>query len=87
MQKDVVYQRYLESIISLGIGEEFGEVKDILARFDTLSATNHELIDRARLAQEKTEEDRANFVKSVAVSDRYGLFAQSFIFFIRRKTT
>ena len=66
-KQDLVYQKYLEAIIALGGGEEFGEVKDIIARFDTLAATNHELIDRSRLAQEKTEQDRAAFTKSIEV--------------------
>lgn len=43
-----------------GTGEEFGEIKDIIARFDTLEATNKELIDRARMAQDKTEEERVS---------------------------
>ena len=57
----------MESIVAMGAGEEFGEVKDIIARFDTLAATNHELIERSRLAQEKTEQDRLSFNKSVEV--------------------
>ncbi|KAJ3115343.1 Cilia- and flagella-associated protein 73 [Phlyctochytrium bullatum] len=54
------YQKYLEAVLESV--EEFGEVKDIIARFDTLSATNAELIERAREAQEKTERDRLAFV-------------------------
>jgi predicted RNase H-like nuclease (RuvC/YqgF family) len=42
--------------------EDFGEVKDIISRFDTLAATNQELLDRAREAQEKTEKDRIHFL-------------------------
>ncbi|KAJ3138758.1 Cilia- and flagella-associated protein 73 [Physocladia obscura] len=44
--------------------EEFGEVKDIISRFDTLAATNQELIDRAREAQEKTERNRSLLINS-----------------------
>ncbi|KAJ3199347.1 Cilia- and flagella-associated protein 73 [Dinochytrium kinnereticum] len=54
------YQRYLEAVLETV--EEFGEVKDIISRYDTLSATNAELIDRAREAQERTERDRLAFV-------------------------
>jgi hypothetical protein len=66
MRSDVVYQKYMESILALGT-EEFGEIKDIIARFDTLAATNNELIERSRLAQERTESDRMAFTKSVEV--------------------
>ena len=34
-----MYQKYLEGVL-LSTGEEFGEIKDIIARFDTLEATN-----------------------------------------------
>ncbi|KAJ3221289.1 Cilia- and flagella-associated protein 73 [Clydaea vesicula] len=56
------YQRYLESVIET-VGE-YGEVKDLIARYDTLAATNSELVERARNAQEKTERDRLNFIQS-----------------------
>ena len=59
------YQHYLEGVLELV--EEFGEVKDIIARFDTLSATNSELLERSRIAQEKTEASRAQFMKSSEV--------------------
>ncbi|KAJ3191374.1 Cilia- and flagella-associated protein 73 [Irineochytrium annulatum] len=55
-------QRYLEMVLESV--EEFGEVKDIIARYDTLSATNAELLERAREAQERTEKDRLSFVTS-----------------------
>ena len=63
---DLSYQRYLESVLESV--EEFGEVKDIIARFDTLAATNAELMERAREAQEKTERDRAVFLHETEVS-------------------
>ncbi|KAJ3262259.1 Cilia- and flagella-associated protein 73 [Boothiomyces macroporosus] len=46
---------------------EFVEVKDIISRYDTLSETNHELIERARAAQEKTEQDRLAFIAASEV--------------------
>ncbi|KAI9329736.1 hypothetical protein BDR26DRAFT_909372 [Obelidium mucronatum] len=58
----LTYQKYLESVLETT--EEFGEVKDIISRFDTLAATNQELIDRAREAQERTERDRAMLINS-----------------------
>ncbi|KAJ1560222.1 Cilia- and flagella-associated protein 73, partial [Cladochytrium tenue] len=59
----IMYQKFLESILETA--DEFGEVKDILSRFDTLSATNQELLGRARDAQEKTEGDRARLGKII----------------------
>lgn len=43
---------------------DFGEVKDLIARYATLSATNAELLERARDAQERTERDRNSFLLS-----------------------
>ncbi|KNC98287.1 uncharacterized protein SPPG_09394 [Spizellomyces punctatus DAOM BR117] len=59
---NLAYQRYLESVLENV--EEFGEVKDIIGRFDTLAATNAELLDRAREAQDRTEKDRMAFLHS-----------------------
>ncbi|KAJ3276730.1 Coiled-coil domain-containing protein 42 [Terramyces sp. JEL0728] len=47
---------------------EFVEVKDIISRYDTLSETNHELIERARAAQEKTEQDRLSFLAASEIA-------------------
>ncbi|KAJ3189118.1 Cilia- and flagella-associated protein 73 [Gaertneriomyces sp. JEL0708] len=57
---NLAYQRYMESVLESV--EEFGETKDILARYDTLAATNQELLQRAREAQDKTESDRLAFM-------------------------
>lgn len=56
------YQRYLEVVIE-NTGE-YGEIKDLILRFDTLSNTNFELIERARQAQERMEKDRNLFLLS-----------------------
>ncbi|KAI9364973.1 coiled-coil domain-containing protein 42 [Zopfochytrium polystomum] len=58
---NLMYQKYLESILEAA--DEFGEVKDLLARHDTLAATNQELLARAKEAQERTEADRLRFAK------------------------
>jgi hypothetical protein len=47
--------------------EDFSEIKDLISRYDTLSATNAELVERSKLAQEKTEEFRLHFVTSSEV--------------------
>jgi uncharacterized membrane-anchored protein YhcB (DUF1043 family) len=48
-------------------GEEFSEIKDLITRHDTLAATNAELVERALMAQEKTEELRQHFATSSEV--------------------
>ncbi|KAJ3316424.1 Cilia- and flagella-associated protein 73 [Blyttiomyces sp. JEL0837] len=62
VENHIIYQRFMESVLESA--EEFGEIKDIILRFDTLSATNQELIERARKVQEKTETDRMSFITS-----------------------
>ncbi|KAJ3125373.1 Cilia- and flagella-associated protein 73 [Nowakowskiella sp. JEL0407] len=62
VDKNLIYQRFLESVLEST--DEFGETKDILSRYDTLAATNIELIERARDAQERTERDRIAFTQS-----------------------
>lgn len=69
---DQSYQRYLESVLET-VGE-FGEIKDLISRYDTLSATNGELIERARTAQEKTESSRLVYVQSSEVSCKQVFF-------------
>lgn len=60
---DLAFQRFLENVLEKS--EEFGELKDIISRFDTLSATNHELLVRSREAQDLTERSRLEFARSI----------------------
>ncbi|KAL2912077.1 hypothetical protein HK105_208429 [Polyrhizophydium stewartii] len=62
VESNLWFQRYLEGVLESG--DEFAEIKDIISRYDTLSATNAELIERARNAQERTEKDRQAFLAS-----------------------
>lgn len=59
---DLWFQRYLEGVLENA--DEFAEIKDIISRYDTLSATNGELIVRARNAQDLTEKERQAFLAS-----------------------
>ncbi|KAJ3299595.1 Cilia- and flagella-associated protein 73 [Borealophlyctis nickersoniae] len=68
VETNLSYQRYMESVLETV--EEFGEVKDIIGRFDTLAATNGELIERSRNASDKTERDRLTFMHSTEVGAR-----------------
>jgi hypothetical protein len=62
----LVYQKYLESILEMV--DDFGEVKDIIARHDTLVATNEELMIRARETQERNEKERLLFHSKTEVN-------------------
>ena len=62
---DLSFHSYLESLLENN--SEYVEVKDIISRFDTLAATNAELLDRSRIAQEKTESDRQSFAITLEV--------------------
>ena len=53
---DMWFQRYLEGVLENS--EDFAEIKDIIMRYDTLAAANAELLERSRMAQEKTEKLR-----------------------------
>lgn len=45
-------------------GSEFSEVKDVISRFDTLTASNTDLIERAKKAQESNENQRTVFSRA-----------------------
>ncbi|KXS11341.1 hypothetical protein M427DRAFT_115025 [Gonapodya prolifera JEL478] len=62
VENNLIFQHYLESILETT--DEFGEIKDVIARFDTLAATNAELVERARVAQEKNEAVRGEFARA-----------------------
>lgn len=62
---DLSFHRYLEALLESP--SDFVEVKDIIARYDTLAATNGELIERARQAQDKMEQDRLAFLAAQEV--------------------
>lgn len=65
LETNLWFQHYLESVLEHG--EEFSEIKDLITRYDTLAATNAELVERALMAQEKTEEFRQHFANSSEV--------------------
>jgi hypothetical protein len=52
----------LESVLEQN--GDFAEIKDVISRYDTLAATNSELMERSRVAQEKTEELRQSLLSS-----------------------
>ena len=54
-------QKYLEAVVEHS-GSEFSEVKDVISRFDTLTLTNTDLIDRSKAVLERNENQRTVFV-------------------------
>lgn len=54
----VIYQKYLDSVVEVS-GNEYHEPRDIIARQETLNATNADLIERCRIVQDKTDHYRA----------------------------
>ncbi|KAI8901657.1 hypothetical protein BC833DRAFT_576763 [Globomyces pollinis-pini] len=60
IETNLSFHRYLEGLLENS--DEFDEVKDITLRYDTLAATNAELLERSRSVQEKTENDHKAFL-------------------------
>lgn len=65
VETNLWFQQYLESVLENG--DDFSEIKDLISRHDTLAATNAELVERLKTAQEKTEEFRTHFISSSEV--------------------
>lgn len=61
LDKHVVYQQYMDSVLE--ITEEFGEIRELVARHDTLAATNEDLKERQRQNLEQLEGYRVALVK------------------------
>jgi predicted house-cleaning NTP pyrophosphatase (Maf/HAM1 superfamily) len=62
MELNLIYQKYFESILETET--EFLEPNDVILRYDTLKATNTDLILKLRLTQEKTEETQITFSRN-----------------------
>ncbi|KAI8903214.1 hypothetical protein EDD86DRAFT_233305 [Gorgonomyces haynaldii] len=58
--------RYLESVLEHS--QDFDEIKDIISRYDTLAASNQELLERSRHAQEKTHLLRLQFQNQTQIA-------------------
>ncbi|OUM65392.1 hypothetical protein PIROE2DRAFT_41725, partial [Piromyces sp. E2] len=62
MELNLIYQKYFESILE--IETEFLEPNDIISRYDTLKATNTDLIMKLRVTQDKIEETQITFSRN-----------------------
>eukprot|EP00002_Diphylleia_rotans_P028960 TRINITY_DN585_c0_g2_i1.p1 TRINITY_DN585_c0_g2~~TRINITY_DN585_c0_g2_i1.p1 ORF type:complete len:305 (-),score=77.29 TRINITY_DN585_c0_g2_i1:985-1899(-) len=56
LRRDMRYQKYLEDVHE--VAEEYPETKDILLRYDTLDATNRDLMERSKKCTEEHERYR-----------------------------
>lgn len=67
LEKYTVFHRYMEKVLEAG--EEFHELRDIIARWDTLTATHQDLMEREQKNQEVVEKQRQELVKYMEVKD------------------
>lgn len=67
LEKFAIFHRYMEK--ALEAGEEFHELRDIIARWDTLTATHQDLLERDQKNQEMMETQRADLMKYVDEKD------------------
>ncbi|XP_069134847.1 coiled-coil domain-containing protein 42 homolog isoform X1 [Argopecten irradians] len=61
LEKYTIFHKYMEK--TLEAGEEFHEMRDIIARHDTLVATHGDLMDRENQNQAVIEQQRQNLMK------------------------
>ncbi|XP_031555849.1 coiled-coil domain-containing protein 42 homolog [Actinia tenebrosa] len=61
LEKFIIYQQYLEKVLENA--EEFQEIREVIARYDTLTATHQDLLERETKNQEKYEKEKARLVK------------------------
>ncbi|KXJ27520.1 coiled-coil domain-containing protein 42 homolog [Exaiptasia diaphana] len=61
LEKFFIYQQYLEKVLECA--EEFQEIREIIARYDTLTATHQDLLERETKNQEKYEKEKGRLVK------------------------
>jgi len=61
LEKYVIYKNYLEEVLELS--EEFDELRDIMARYDTLITTHQDLMSREQKNQWTMEREKQRFHK------------------------
>jgi len=61
LEKFVIFQVYLDKVLETA--EEFQEIREISARFDTLDATHHDLLQRSQEDQERYEHEKGRLAK------------------------
>jgi len=61
LEKYIIYQDYLERVLELS--DEFSELREVMARYDTLIATHSDLMSREQKNQEIMEREKHKFHK------------------------
>ncbi|KAJ8042691.1 Coiled-coil domain-containing protein 42-like [Holothuria leucospilota] len=61
LDKHRIYHRYLEK--TLEVAEEFQEIREIIARYETLVATHQDLVDKANRTQDAVDSEKSRLVK------------------------
>jgi len=61
LEKNVIFQQYLDKVLENA--EEFQEIREVIARYDTLTATHQDLLERETRNQEKYEKEKGKLVK------------------------
>jgi len=61
LEKYIIYQDYLERVLELS--DEFSELREVMARYDTLIATHSDLMTREQKNQEIMEREKHKFHK------------------------
>lgn len=61
LAKYVAFQQYLDKVLEKA--EEFQEIREIIARYDTLTVTHQDLFEREAKNQEKYEQEKARLMK------------------------
>jgi len=61
LDRYTVFHSYMDKCLEAG--EEFGEIRDIIARWDTLKATHQDLLERDQKNQDRIEKQRQDLMK------------------------
>lgn len=61
LEKYTIYQSYLERVLEFS--DEFKDLHEIMKRYDTLRATNNDLVDREQKNQEVMENEKQKFYR------------------------
>lgn len=61
LEKYTIYQEYLERVLEFS--DEFKDLHEIMKRYDTLRATNNDLVEREQKNQEVMENEKQKFYK------------------------
>ncbi|KAL3858096.1 hypothetical protein ACJMK2_012707 [Sinanodonta woodiana] len=67
LENYTIYHKYMEKVLEAG--EEFQEMRDIIARHDTLTATHEDLVENDQRNQEVIERHRQNLMKYIEEKD------------------